>query len=48
VRLEEADPEVMARMSRHFEPHNRELFELLGHELWTETASTRPDGAGER
>lgn len=36
VRHEEASPEVVARLRAHFEPHNRELFELLGTELWTE------------
>jgi hypothetical protein len=45
VRLEEADPAVTAVMSRHFESHNRELFELIGHELWTDTVPTRGDGA---
>jgi Sulfotransferase domain len=35
-RLEEASPELMAGLRAHFEPHNRELFELLGHELWTD------------
>ena len=48
VRLEEADPELTALMSRHFESHNRELFDLIGQELWTDAAATRRDGAGGR
>jgi len=35
-RLEEASPELVTRLRDHFEPHNRELFGLLGHELWTD------------
>lgn len=27
-------PELAERLRRHFEPHNRDLFELLGSELW--------------
>jgi hypothetical protein len=38
-RLEETDPALMDRLRTHFEPHNQELFELLGHDLW----SDRPD-----
>jgi hypothetical protein len=34
-RLEDTDPALMDRLRTHFEPHNRELFELLGHELWS-------------
>lgn len=44
VRLEAADPEVAAFMRRHFEPHNRELFDLIGHALWTDTVPTGSDG----
>ncbi len=43
VRLEGADPELISFMSRHFEPHNRELFDLIGHELWTDSVPTQPD-----
>jgi len=39
-RLEEASPELLDRLQNHFEPYNQELFELLGHELWTDL----PDG----
>jgi len=28
-------PELLAELAAHFEPHNRELFDLLGYELWT-------------
>jgi len=38
-RLDEATPQVIARLHEHFEPHNRRLFELLGSEMWTEPAS---------
>lgn len=38
-RQEEASPELMARLHEHFEPYNRELFELLGRELWTDPPS---------
>jgi hypothetical protein len=34
-RLDPESPELVARLEEHFEPHNRALFELLGHELWT-------------
>jgi hypothetical protein len=40
-RLEE-DPALMAKLDAHFAPHNQELFDLLGYELWTES----PDGNG--
>lgn len=33
-RLDTERPEVLARLADHFEPHNRELFDLLGYELW--------------
>jgi hypothetical protein len=33
-RLGTERPEVLARLADHFEPHNRELFDLLGYELW--------------
>ena len=30
------EAEMRARLAERFEPHNRELFELLGHEFaWT-------------
>jgi hypothetical protein len=29
------DAGLLAELHRHFEPHNEELFELLGTELWT-------------
>jgi hypothetical protein len=35
-RLDEADPELLARLHEHFEPHNRRLFDLLGTELWAD------------
>jgi hypothetical protein len=38
-RLDVVSPEVLAQLHDHFVPHNRQLFDLLGHELWTETAS---------
>ena len=31
----DASPELLAQLRRHFEPHNQELFDLLGQELWT-------------
>ncbi len=34
-RLHPASPDLVRRLQEHFEPHNRELFELLGYELWT-------------
>ncbi len=37
VRHDTESPEVLARLAAHFEPHNRELFDLLGYELWTGT-----------
>lgn len=40
-REESTSPEVLARLRAHFEPYNRDLFELLGYELWTD----RPTGA---
>jgi hypothetical protein len=30
-----ADEGLLAKLRAHFEPHNQELFELLGTELWT-------------
>ena len=35
-RLEEASPELVATLHRHFEPYNQALFELLGYELWSD------------
>ena len=35
VRLDTESPELLAQLAAHFEPHNQELFELLGYELWT-------------
>jgi hypothetical protein len=35
ARLDEVSPALMARLREHFEPHNQDLFELLGHQLWT-------------
>jgi hypothetical protein len=44
ARLDEVNPELMGRLREHFAPHNRELFELLGHPLWTGTVpSPMPD-----
>jgi hypothetical protein len=37
ARLDEATPEVIARLTEHFEPHNRKLFDLLGYEMWSES-----------
>jgi hypothetical protein len=33
-RLADADPDVVTALRRQFEPHNRELEELLGRPLW--------------
>jgi hypothetical protein len=33
-RLEAADPDVMARLHRHFDPYNQQLEDLLGRRLW--------------
>ncbi len=35
VRLDTESPELLERLAAHFKPHNEELFELLGYELWT-------------
>ncbi len=41
-RSEEASPDLMAQLHEHFEPHNRELFELLGYEMWSDQVRPRP------
>ena len=41
-RRDDMDPELLLQLQRHFEPHNRDLFELLGYELWTDQARTAP------
>jgi hypothetical protein len=46
ARLEEASPELVDRLDRHFDPLNRELFDLLGFELWSETGQSESPGAG--
>jgi hypothetical protein len=46
ARLEDASPELVARLDRHFETHNRELFELLGIELWKQHATAPPADDG--
>ena len=33
---------LIASLQRHFEPHNRELFELLGYEMWTDASRSAP------
>jgi hypothetical protein len=33
-RSDRADTDAVQRLERYFEPHNEELFELLGHRLW--------------
>ena len=43
ARLDEASPDLVTQLQEHFAPHNKELFELLGHELWTDRSS--PPGA---
>ena len=43
-RLDEADPGLVDRINRYYEPHNRDLFELLGRRLWTETLPAEPSG----
>jgi hypothetical protein len=43
-RLDFDNGEVVARLKQHFEPHNRELFELLGYEMWTDPVPPRPTG----
>jgi hypothetical protein len=35
ARSTSVDAGLLAELHRHFEPHNEELFELLGTELWT-------------
>ncbi len=42
VRSEEVGEATMARLRSHFEPHNQELFELLGYEMWTDPPAGRP------
>ena len=46
IRGEDASPEAVARLRSHFEPHNRELFELLGYELWTDRVEAPGSGQG--
>lgn len=41
-RHEEASPELIARLHEHFEPHNRELFDLLGYEMWSDQVRPGP------
>ncbi len=36
ARLDSESPDLVDRLRERFEPHNRELFELLGHEMWTD------------
>jgi hypothetical protein len=43
-RLDVESPEQLAELHEYFVPHNRELFDLLGYELWTETDPI--DGSG--
>ncbi len=38
-RQECESPELRARLEAHFEPHNRELFELLGQKYWVDSRS---------
>jgi hypothetical protein len=45
VRGEEVSEATMARLRAHFEPHNEELFELLGYELWTDQRAGPPAGS---
>jgi hypothetical protein len=35
-RLDSESRALTSRLREHFEPHNRELFDLLGYELWTD------------
>ena len=35
-RLGTESPQVLADLAEHFVPHNQRLFDLLGHELWTD------------
>ena len=46
TRDEGASPEVVARLRAHFEPYNRDLFELLGCELWTDRPAEAPPDNG--
>ncbi|MGH9079747.1 MAG: sulfotransferase family protein [Acidimicrobiales bacterium] len=39
-RLHEVSPELVERLRTHFAPHNEELFELLGYQLWTDQEPT--------
>jgi hypothetical protein len=45
-RHEGPDQEVVERLRAHFEPYNRELFDLLGYELWTGQPTGPPVDAG--
>jgi hypothetical protein len=45
VRGEEVSEATVARLRAHFEPHNQELFELLGYELWTDPQAGPPAGS---
>lgn len=42
ARPSEENAELESRLRRHFEPHNRELFELLGYELWRKEPDSPP------
>jgi hypothetical protein len=46
-RLDEASPALLQRLHDHFEPHNRALFNLLGYELWTDSAKEPGSGKPE-
>jgi hypothetical protein len=35
-RQDDMSPALLDQLHEHFEPHNRELFELLGYELWAD------------
>ena len=35
-RLDVESPELLAQLHDHFVPYNQKLFDLLGHELWTD------------
>jgi hypothetical protein len=43
-RLDPESQKLLGQLREHFEPHNHELFELLGYELWSDTADSPSAG----
>jgi hypothetical protein len=43
ARIDEVSPQLMHRLREHFEPHNQDLFELLGYPLWSDIPAPTSD-----